>query len=282
MLTTMAEIRLHLGRRPARSASRTLVVTVLAPAVMLLLVSACGDDDSSGDNDSPDLAGTSWTLASASIDSADTAAVATATLEFGADAESLTGSTGCNQFAGTYTQDGDELTISLGPVTLAACTDAALTAQETAILAHLPEVASFSSGEQLVLEDSSGDTLLTYDAGMSTIEGTSWTATGVNNGTGGVESSAATESITAEFGSDGALSGFAGCNTYNATYELSDGGISITKVSSTRMACEDAAMTLEGQYLTALEKAATYALSGDTLTLRDSSGATQVTYTLAS
>jgi heat shock protein HslJ len=279
----MPEIRLHVGCRPARSASRTLVVTVLAPAVVLLLASACGDDDSSGDNDASDLARTSWTLASATIDGDDTPAVGTATLDFGADGESLTGSTGCNQFAGTYTQDGDALTLNLGPVTLAACTDAALTAQETAILAHLPEVASFSSGEQLALEDSSGDTLLSYVAGMSTIEGTSWTATGVNNGTGGVESSAATESITAEFGSDGALSGFAGCNTYNATYELSDdGGIAITAVSSTRMACEDALMTLEGQYLTALEKAATYTLSGDTLTLRDSSGATQVTYALAS
>ena len=142
--------------------------------------------------------------------------------------ETLAGSTGCNQFAGTYTQDGDELTISLGPVTLTACTDPAVTAQETAILAHLPEVASFSSGEQLALDDSSGDTLLTYDAGLSTIEGTSWTATGVNNGKGGVESSPRPNRSPPSSG-DGAMSGFAGCNNYNATYALSDGGaISIT------------------------------------------------------
>ncbi len=167
-------------------------------------------------------------------------------------------------------------------MTLAACTDPAATAQESAIVAHLPEVASFSAGDQLVLENSDGDTLLTYDAGMSTIEGTSWTATGVNNGQGGVESSAASEAITAEFGSEGALSGFGGCNTYGGTYALSDGGgISITNVTSTLMACEEPAMTVETQYLTALQNVATYELSGDTLTLRDSAGAAQVTYTLA-
>ena len=103
----------------------------------------------------------------------------------------------------------------------------------------------------------------------------------MNNGRDAVESTAATESVTAEFGSDGALSGFAGCNTYNATYALSgDDGISITGVATTRMACEDEAMTLETQYLAALEKATTYTISGTTLTLRDSTGATQVTYQL--
>ena len=91
-----------------------------------------------------------------------------------------------------------------------------------------------------------------------------------------------TESITADFGADGSLSGFSGCNTYNATYALSgDDGISITAIAGTQKACEDEAMTLEGQYLAALEQAATWTLSGDTLTLRDSSGSTQVTYALA-
>jgi len=40
-------------------------------------------------------------------------------------------------------------------------------------------------------------------------------------------------------------------------------------------------MTVETQYLTALQNVAMYELSGDTLTLRDSAGAAQVTYTLA-
>jgi heat shock protein HslJ len=40
-------------------------------------------------------------------------------------------------------------------------------------------------------------------------------------------------------------------------------------------------MTLEGQYLAALGNTATYELSGGTLTLRDSSGAIQATFTAA-
>ena len=225
---------------------------------------------------------TSWTLASASIDGEDVAAVGTATLEFGDDDTTLAGSTGCNQFSGTYTQSGSDLTITLGPVTLAACVDPGATAQEAAILAHLPDVVSYTADGQLLLKDSDGATSLTYDQGLSTIEGTSWTATGVNNGRDAVESSAATESVTADFGGDGALSGFAGCNTYNATYALSgDDGISITAIATTRMACDDPAMTLETQYVAALENAATYTISGESLTLRDATGSIQVTYTLA-
>ena len=171
----------------------------------------------------------------------------------------------------------------LGPVTLAACGDPAVTAQEAAILAHLPEVASFSSDDQLVLEDSSGAALLTYDAGLSTIAGTSWTATGVNNGTGGLESNAATEAITAEFGPDGTLSGFAGCNNYNGTYALTaDDRSRSPAFRHRRMACEEPAMTVESQYLAALERAAAYELSGDTLRLRDAAGSAQVTYAIAS
>ena len=259
-------------------------MALLAPGVIILAVSACGDDDASdADDASSDLAGTSWTLTSASIDGDASVAVATATLTFDRDGSTLAGSTGCNQFAGTYAQEGTDLTITLGPVTLAACVDPAVTAQEAAILAHLPDVASFSSDDQLTLEDSSGAALLTYDAGLSTIAGTSWTATGVNNGTGGLESNAATEAITAEFGSDGTLSGFAGCNNYNATYALTaDDAISITGISTTRMACAEPAMTVESQYLAALERAAAYELSGDTLRLRDADGSAQVTYTIAS
>jgi heat shock protein HslJ len=59
-------------------------------------------------------------------------------------------------------------------------------------------------------------------------------------------------------------------------------GLSITKLTSTKQACADDAMTLEDQYVAALGQVATYELSGDRLTLRDSNGSTQVTYSFAS
>ena len=272
------------GTAPGTARVRRRSAYAVALLASVVLAAGCGDDGAqapAATAAAASLMGTSWTLASRDVDGDDIAAVGTPTLELGADGTTMTGSTGCNQFSGRYTQTGSDLTMELGPMTLAGCVDPAAADQEAAILASLPAVASFTAAGQLVLLDADEVALLTYDEGLSTIVGTSWTATGINNGRGGLESTVATESVTADFGADGALSGFAGCNTYNATYELSDDTIAITGVVTTRKACADEAMTLESQYVAALEAATTYALSGDSLTLRDDDGAMQVTYAVS-
>ena len=143
---------------------------------------------------------------------------------------------------------------------------------EAAVLAQLAKVASYDAGDQLVLKDASDASLLTYDAGLTGLEGTSWAATGVNNGKGGVASTTATETITAAFAADGKLSGFAGCNDYNGAYEVTgDDGITITGVAMAGKACADL-HDPGGPVRTALDKATSYAISGKTLTLRDSVG----------
>src|SRR5262249_2959727 len=131
--------------------------------------------------------------------------------------------------------------------------------------------------------DDKGAAMLIYNTNSSSLEGTSWTATGVNNGQGGVQSTALTGTISAAFRAEGALTGFAGCNQYTSTYQTSGtDGLTITDVATTRKACEADVMTLESQYTTALEKAASYSVSGTTLTIRDADGATQATFTRAS
>jgi heat shock protein HslJ len=265
--------------------TRTTLLAALP--LVALLASACGDDDddqASRASLAPvDLTGTRWVLSSYVADDSDVATSAVAALDFGADGVTLNGSTGCNVFNGTYTQDGDDLSIELGPMTLAACADEAANAQERAILDGLARVVSFTAAGQLALLDEDGVAVLLYDANTTGLEGTSWTATGVNNGTGGVESTALTLTISAAFAGGGALSGFAGCNRYNARYETSGSeGITITDVATTRMACAEDVMTLESQYTAALAKVTRYSISGATLTLRDADGATQVTYAAAS
>jgi heat shock protein HslJ len=272
-------------------------VSFAAATSLLLVLASCGSDspstsDEPAASDQPQgtdasgaskLAGTSWNLASTTVAGKEVAAVGTPTLAFDADGKRVHGSTGCNQFAGTYEQSGSDLTIALGPMTLVACADPAAAAQEKAILAQLPKVATSSAGSELVLEDASGATLLTYEPGLASLEGTAWHATGINNGKEAVVSNALTETVTAMFAAGGAMSGFAGCNQYNAAYTLSGTNqISITGVATTRKACDDAAMTLENEYVAALGKAATYEIAGDQLTLRDASGAMQVTYVLTS
>jgi len=77
------------------------------------------------------------------------------------------------------------------------------------------------------------------------------------------------------------LSGNSGCNTYNGGYEASGTTLKVGPLVSTQKACATPAgvMEQEQQYLAALQNAATYEIAGNTLTIRDASGATQVVAT---
>jgi heat shock protein HslJ len=129
--------------------------------------------------------------------------------------------------------------------------------------------------------DADGSPVLTYAPGLSSLAGTSWQATGINNGREAVVSQAGTEKVTATFAEDGTISGSGGCNTYSGTFTTGEGGaITIGPVAATEMACPEPAMQIEQTYFAALGNATTYELEGSTLTLRDANGATQVTFTL--
>jgi heat shock protein HslJ len=111
------------------------------------------------------------------------------------------------------------------------------------------------------------------------LTGTSWIATGVNNGAGAVGATSTTSDLTATFGTQGAFRGFGGCNTLSGSYAVTGAhGLTITDVASTLKACTPEVGALEQQYTAALGRVATYELSGDRLTLRDAAGATQVTF----
>jgi heat shock protein HslJ len=194
----------------------------------------------------------------------------------------LAGSTGCNQFSGTYRVTATSLSIMPGAMTLIACADPALNAQESALLALFAKVTDFDvAADHLALIGAGETTLLTYAAGLPGVTGTSWIATGVTNGQGGVEATGSTGPPTAAFGADGAFTGFGGCNTLSGSYAVTgSSGLTFTDLVSTQKACTTAIDTLEAQYTAALGHATTYELSGDTLTLRNSAGEIQVTYRL--
>jgi heat shock protein HslJ len=275
--------------------------SVLLPAILTLgalALSACGGSSSSSGSDAASaapasaaptssaiaLAGTAWVLATYSEPNGTQAPAVTtgnvATLTFGADG-ALSGSTGCNRIVGAYKQDGADLSIQIGPMTKMACPPD-VTAQETAVLANLAKVASFTSSTSLVLMTADGSSLLTYTPGLAGLAGTSWQATGVNNGKGGLVGTAATGKVTATFGEDGTVSGSGGCNTYSGSYTTTaPDQISFGAIAATAMACEDAEVTqTEQDYFAALANVTTYQIDGNTLTLRDASGAMQVVYAL--
>jgi copper homeostasis protein (lipoprotein) len=66
--------------------------------------------------------------------------------------------------------------------------------------------------------------------------------------------------------SENRISGNSSCNQFFATYQLHDDSrISISTIGATKMACPE--MDVEAQLFEALEKADSYSLTGDTLTL---------------
>ena len=96
-----------------------------------------------------------------------------------------------------------------------------------------------------------------------------WLLTSHNNGKGGVVSGAVDAEVTAVFGTDGRLSGSAGCNTYSAPYTVDGNKIKIGLAISTMMMCAQPIMEQEQQYLAAIQQAATYNIQGTRLELRE-------------
>lgn len=74
--------------------------------------------------------------------------------------------------------------------------------------------------------------------------------------------------ITIKFGADGRAGGSGGCNSYGAQYQVEGDGLSLSKIFSTKRACvDDQANHQEQQFLSALESARKFTISGDQLTI---------------
>jgi heat shock protein HslJ len=83
---------------------------------------------------------------------------------------------------------------------------------------------------------------------------------------------------TAEFTTD-QVSGSGGCNRFSGGYTTDGGSIDIGPLASTQMACVGDAMQVEADYLARLDEAATYSISGTTMTMSDKAGQVVLSYT---
>ncbi len=94
--------------------------------------------------------------------------------------------------------------------------------------------------------------------------GTAWLLLSYNNGQGGMVSTLAGTAINLNFTSDTALSGSAGCNTYQSSYNVSGSQIGISGVVTSQVFCDtpQGIMEQEQRYISLLGSAATYQLSG--------------------
>jgi heat shock protein HslJ len=249
--------------------------TLFSIAVVLVLIAlaGCSAVQSAGSPSGGTLTGQVWAL----TDLAGKAPVQDTgiTIQFGTD-DTVSGSSGCNQYSGTYTASGSSLTIN-APLasTMMMCAEPVMV-QETAYQTALAGVKSYTvQGDKLTLFGPNNVVIANYQATSQDLAGTSWDVIGYNNGKQAVTSVIAGTQMDIQFGKDGTVSGKSGCNTYNGPYTVNGSQIQIGPLASTMMACSDPAglMDQEQQYLTALGTAATYQIEGNVLELRTSDGA---------
>ena len=88
--------------------------------------------------------------------------------------------------------------------------------------------------------------------------------------------------ITAQF-QNGKVGGSGGCNNYFGDYNISGNAITIGALSSTLMLCTmpDGIMTQEGNYLAALQSAASYEIKGNRLVITNAVGDVILVFTAA-
>jgi heat shock protein HslJ len=193
----------------------------------------------------------------------------------------VSGSAGCNRYAGAYTVSGSNITISSPLASTMMMCEPDVMAQETVYLITLGEARTFSiKGDKLTITGADGKTLATYTAQSQNLAGTEWNVISYNNGKQAVVGVIADTTLTASFGKDGSLSGNSGCNTFSGTYKLDGNKITIGSLASTMMMCSDPAgvMDQEAQYLAALQSAATYLIEGSVLDVRTQEGALAVSF----
>lgn len=199
------------------------------------------------------------------------------TAEFTPDG-ALAGDGGCNSYFGSYEVDGESISIGQMGMTEMACMEPeGVMDQEQQFLAALQTAATYRiQADKLEMRTADGALAVSFVARpAATLAGSSWDVISYNNGSEAVVSVIIGTELTAEFVEDGRLSGSAGCNTYNASYETDGDSITIGPAASTRMACgePEGIMEQEMQYLAALETAATYRIDGDRMEMRTADGA---------
>ncbi len=200
----------------------------------------------------------------------------------------LSGTTGCNQYAGAFTASVTEMKINQPGSTQNRTCAPGLTDQENLYYLALNDVMTYSiQGNKLVMPYDEGRQALVFQAGqlvttplepLSSLDGTLWYLWSLND-----QQPVAGSTVTAGFtipadGSGGQISGNAGCNTYVADFGLNL-GVQTTLTSGQNCANPPGVMDFEKTYMSALANAYGFWLTGDQLIINSGAGA--LTYRLS-
>lgn len=182
----------------------------------------------------------------------------------------LGASAGCNQLFGTYTVDGNKLTVTQMGGTEMACEEP-LMAQEAWLSTFLSSGLTFAlDGDDLVL--TSGDAVMTLlDRSVAepdqTLEEITWGLSSIVTGDA-VASVPVGVSATFLFHADGTVEIFSGCNRGGGTYAIEGDKMRFGEIVMTRMACAGAGDQVEQAVIAVLNSPEiTWSIDAATLTL---------------
>ena len=241
----------------------------LAPVLALaLLLTGC---QSAGPGASPapsplPLAGTSWNVSHVDGKPVTTSPAPTVDFSAGTPAQ-VSGTGGCNQYTGAFTQDGANLTVTNLAITSMACLDDAVATQEGSFTQALTAAATFTGDATgIVISDKTGTERLRLTPGPAPkpLVGTQWELKSFVE-KGASTSLAAGTSISMNI--DGTTLHAKACNQINGPVTIDGTSFKVGTLASTRMACPGDQDTQEAKFLDILGAVTTATVAGDTLTL---------------
>lgn len=255
----------------------------MATAIASLVLAACGGSTV----DSADTLEGQWEIEQIADESGALTSPVDETSPFlsftdvASQSAAVSGDTGCNSFSGPI-EVGDDGSFEAGDLimTLIGCPDDTAT-QEGLILSHMSAADTWAVDGDTGSLSAGGAVVLALRRIDTSLAGSFWSVTGINNQSGGVQSVLPDTEPSLLFQTDGLLFGTTGCNDLTGVYNFKDPSIEIREISVNKSFCEspDGVMDQERNMVSALENTATYTITGSSLNLRDTQGSTMLSAT---
>ncbi len=192
----------------------------------------------------------------------------------------LSGKAGCNDYFGSYTQNGNTITISEIATTKMSC-DTERDQRETQFLNALSATTGYTTTQDsLTLLDANDNPLLTFTqtAPPNPLSGTIWELVALETPDGPLPTRGTL--ITAQF-IDEMVSGTGGCNPYAANYFLAANAflLLLNDIGHGLESCENPVQQLETTFFRLMETAESFTIDDTTLTIFSQRGT--LTFTAA-
>lgn len=188
------------------------------------------------------------------------------------EAARVQGFSGCNQFTGSYTLDGERLVLGTLVGTMMACPEPEMSVENQFLKAFSGAFEVNVAVNALTLTPANGGDALRFEReAPAGLEDTQWEVTGYNNGRQAVVSPKVGTQLSLLF-KDGQVSGSSGCNRFHGAFAVAGNALTIQPLATTRKACEDAIMSQEQAFLSALESAATWDIARGRLDVHGADG----------